>query len=351
MNFHNRCINLNVAIPSSSLMDEETLRDKTIKISRFARAFSIFGVKKVFIYNDNKRRQYSVNKFKKNKHKNDINAIRDESKILKLILEYLDTPQYLRKTLYPICNELKFAGLLDPIKSPHHKKKIPLDQIKEGELRIGIVVNKAARKDFSKLIDRKMDNTSFNKRIRTDLSFKFPNDFRPVKFWHNKNNNQTDMYVDIGLDYLIPFYGNNDLLGQRVDIKIIGKYPNIKAVHALKKDLENIYWGYKVSIVPSLDHIFRQEDKNTFIILTSRKGIRFKDNETRFKELITHYDNLLIVFGSPTKGLDELYPNIEHLATRKSCIYSNLFPHQHTETIRLEEAVLGSLSILNYILK
>lgn len=349
MNFHNRCINLNVAIPSSSLMDEETLRDKTIKISRFARAFSIFGVKKVFIYNDNKRRQYSVNKFKKNKHKNDLNIIGDESNILKLILEYLDTPQYLRKALYPICNELKFAGLLDPIKSPHHKKKIPLDQIKEGDLRIGFLVNKTDRKDFSKLRDRKMDNNSFNKRIRTDLSF--PDDFRRVKFWHNKNNNQTDMYVDIGLDYLIPFYGNNDLVGQRVDIKIIGKYPNIKAVRAFKKDLENIYWGYKVSIVPSLDHIFRLEDKNTFIILTSRKGGRFKDNEARFKEFITHYDNLLIVFGSPTKGLDEIYPNIEQLATRKSCFYSNLFPNQHTETIRLEEAVLGSLSILNYLLK
>src|SRR5574339_116806 len=330
MNFHNRCINLNVAIPSSSLMDEETLRDKTIKISRFARAFSIFGVKKVFIYNDNKRRQYSVNKFKKNKHKNDLNIIGDESNILKLILEYLDTPQYLRKALYPICNELKFAGLLDPIKSPHHKKKIPLDQIKEGDLRIGFLVNKADRKDFSKLRDRKMDNNSYNKRIRTDLSFKGPDDFRRVKFWHNKNNNQTDM---------------------NVDIKIIGKYPNIKAVQAFKKDLENIYWGYKVSIVPSLDHIFRQEDKNTFILLTSRKGGRFKDNEARFKEFITHYDNLLIVFGSPTKGLDEIYPNIEQLATRKSCFYSNLFPNQHTETIRLEEAVLGSLSILNYLLK
>ena len=349
MNFHNRCINLNVAIPSSSLMDEEPVRDKTIKISRFARAFSIFGVKNVFIYNDNKRRQYSVNKFKKNKHKNDLNIIGDESNILKLILEYLDTPQYLRKALYPICNELKFAGLLDPIKSPHHKKKIPLDQIKEGDLRIGFLVNKADRKDFSKLRDRKMDNNSFNKRIRIDLSF--PDDFRRVKFWHNKNNNQTDMYVDIGLDYLIPFYGNNDLVGQRVDIKIIGKYPNIKAVQAFKKDLENIYWGYKVSIVPSLDHIFRQEDKNTFILLTSRKGGRFKDNEARFKEFITHYDNLLIVFGSPTKGLDEIYPNIEQLATRKSCFYSNLFPNQHTETIRLEEAVLGSLSILNYLLK
>jgi methyltransferase len=351
MNFHNRCININVAIPSSSLIDEKTLRDKTIKISRFARAFSIFGVKKVFIYNDNKLRQYSVNKFKKNKHENDINVIGDESNILKLILEYLDTPQYLRKALYPICNELKFAGLLDPIKSPHHKKKIPLEQIKEGELRIGILVNKADRKDFSKLGVRKMDNNSLNKRIRTDISFKFPNDFRTVKFWHNKNKNQTDMYVDIGLDYLIPFYGNNDLLGQRVDIKIIGKYPNIKAVQAFEKDLENIFWGYKVSIVPSLDHIFRQEDKNTLILLTSRKGGRFKDNEARFKELITHYDNLLIVFGSPTKGLDEIYPNIEQLATRKSCIYSNLFPNQHTETIRLEEAVLGSLSILNYLLK
>ena len=36
-----------VAIPDSSLSDEKGLREKTLKIGKFARAFSIFGIKKI----------------------------------------------------------------------------------------------------------------------------------------------------------------------------------------------------------------------------------------------------------------------------------------------------------------
>jgi predicted SPOUT superfamily RNA methylase MTH1 len=43
---------ISVAIPDSSLSDEKGLREKTLKIGKFARAFSIFGVEKIVIYKD-----------------------------------------------------------------------------------------------------------------------------------------------------------------------------------------------------------------------------------------------------------------------------------------------------------
>lgn len=36
------------------------------------------------------------------------------------ILQYLECPQYLRKTLFPIHQSLQYAGLLNPLDAPHH---------------------------------------------------------------------------------------------------------------------------------------------------------------------------------------------------------------------------------------
>lgn len=36
------------------------------------------------------------------------------------ILQYLETPQYLRKALFPISKDLKYVGLMNPIESSHH---------------------------------------------------------------------------------------------------------------------------------------------------------------------------------------------------------------------------------------
>ena len=40
------------------------------------------------------------------------------------ILEYLDTPPYLRRRLYPKLEILKNVGKLHPIRSHHHKDRI-----------------------------------------------------------------------------------------------------------------------------------------------------------------------------------------------------------------------------------
>lgn len=35
-------------------------------------------------------------------------------------LEYSETPQYLRKALFPKSPALRFAGLMNPLDTPHH---------------------------------------------------------------------------------------------------------------------------------------------------------------------------------------------------------------------------------------
>jgi hypothetical protein len=52
-------ISLWVAIPDSSISDQQAKRDKSIKIAQFARAFSIFRTKRIYIYHD---RTSNINK-------------------------------------------------------------------------------------------------------------------------------------------------------------------------------------------------------------------------------------------------------------------------------------------------
>src|SRR2546427_9959408 len=111
-----------VAIPDSSLSDEQTRRDKSIKIAQFARACSIFRVKRIYIYQD------PLSQFE-----------RDDSDLLKTILRYLDTPQYLRKIIYPRMHQLEYAGLLHPIKAPHHRRPEDSRRVRAGYVRTAII--------------------------------------------------------------------------------------------------------------------------------------------------------------------------------------------------------------------
>ena len=53
----------------------------------------------------------------------------------------------------------------------------------------------------------------------------------------------------------------------------------------------------------------------------------------------------MLVFGSTKKGIhDILGSKINNLNNTKS---ANFFPKQGTETVRLEEAILGCLAIIN----
>lgn len=303
----NRKIRIFVALPDSSLSDEKNLREKTIKIGRFARAFSIFGVKKIIIYRDPT-----------------IKNINSDKLLMKLILDFLNTPQYLRKLIYPLNHELSYIGLLPPIKAPQHKKKIKLSELKAGELRIGLIYHR------NSVINKVFSNKVTNNK----------------KFLKNLTKKNYEYYIDVGLDFLIPFLGEG-IDGQKIIVKFIDSYPNIKAIKATEMDIDKEYFGYDIVSINSIDEFLRKLDPKTFVVFTSKKGIIFKNIELQFKDIIKKFETLLIVFGSPSKGISDIYPNFKKI---NNSMYLNIFPHQKTDTIRLEEALLGTLTIFNHFL-
>lgn len=269
-----------MALPDSSLSDDRTIRDKSLKVSQFARAFSIFRVSRVYIYRDAKGNCGS------------------DKKLLRLLLEYLDTPPYLRKRLYPMRPELRFAGLLHPIKSPHHKPKVEPRKIKVGELREALVVRKGE-----------------------------------------------NYYADAGLDELVPLENGRTYNG-RVIIKFVSAFPKLRCTPVTRSEIRD-YWGYEVKEAGSLTDLL--EHISAMVIFTSRKGEQLYKLEQTLRDDLKISPSALVIFGSTKRGVMELLQDHGRKPSEFSKYTINFFPKQGTETVRLEEAILGSLSLLNYL--
>ncbi|HZA68867.1 MAG TPA: RNA methyltransferase [Nitrososphaeraceae archaeon] len=278
-----RSCNFYIAIPDSSLLDEQTKRDKSIKISQIARACSIFRVKTIYIYHDKSFRDEN-----------------DDLNLLKTILHYLDTPQYLRKVLYPRMKILEYAGILHPIKSPHHKDREDIKNVKVGDVRVGVIAN-------------------------------------------DKGN----VCVDVGLGSLVPFEGSA-YKGKKVNVLFTSPYPNLRAREAIEKELDKTYWGYNVKVVSNLAKLLNTTH-NAEILITYRGGPFFRMKEEKFLKQMKYTKNLLVVFGSPKKGVEEILAE-EGSNIRFYNFVANMFPFQGTATVRLEEALYGTLAILNHVL-
>jgi methyltransferase len=272
-----------IAIPDSSLSDEQTRRDKSIKIAQFARACSIFQVRRIYVYHD------LLSQFE-----------RDDPDLMKTILRYLDTPQYLRKILYPRMQLLEYAGILHPIKSPHHKPPEDLRKVKAGDVRIGVIC-----------------------KIKGQL------------------------FVEVGLGSIVPFIGQG-FEGKKVTVKFTTPYPNLKAIEAMEEDIFE-YWGYEVKEVQSLGKLLASTE-NVAVVITSKKGSYFKNVEVRLAEHVKNTKNILVVFGAPKHGVQDILAK-EGSNTKSYKFVINMFPNQGTETVRLEEALLGTLAILNNFLQ
>src|ERR1700688_3808374 len=109
-----------VPVPDPVLEEQDSVREKTAKLGQIARYCSIFGVDAIRVFHDPRGR--------------------GESAFIKRVLEYLETPQYLRRRLFPLSEELKFAGLLPPLRIPSHKAKVPISKLQAGEYREGVVL-------------------------------------------------------------------------------------------------------------------------------------------------------------------------------------------------------------------
>ncbi|MFQ5921174.1 MAG: putative RNA uridine N3 methyltransferase [Nitrososphaerales archaeon] len=270
-----------IAIPDSSLADEQSGREKSVKIAKIARACAIFRVSRIYIYRD-RERDYS----------------RDR-RLLKLLLEFMDTPQYLRRILYRKIPELGFAGIMHPLKAPHHKPFVESKNIKVGEIRQGV----AARVKGS-------------------------------------------YYIDVGLGKLVPLEGSASV-GKRITVKFTSAHPALRCKVASRQDIRE-YWGYEVKDVQSLGEMLK--GLSSVVVMTSRHGKPLRSYEEQLKHELKNAPSMLAVFGSPNRGIFEILRDEAKQPKEFTKYVLNFFPEQAVETVRLEEAILGSLSLLNYFL-
>tara|TARA_B100000029_G_C17512025_1_gene936642 strand:- start:214 stop:1032 length:819 start_codon:yes stop_codon:yes gene_type:complete len=215
-----------------------------------------------------------------------------DSKLLTTVLRYLETPQHFRKRLFPKSGLLQFVGALSPIKMPNQTITSDARQIKKNDIREGVIFSKSGKK-----------------------------------------------FIDIGINQSPPYHGKHNI-GKKTIVKIKDVYPNF-VVYDIEKNQIPYFWSYDVKHGGNLFSLLTKWKGPK--ILTSRKSKKIKDND--LQKLISTNDEILVVFGTTDKGVHEILgKKINNIQNAKAW---NFFPNQGTETIRIEEAILGCLSILN----
>jgi predicted SPOUT superfamily RNA methylase MTH1 len=269
---------LSIAIPASMVSEHSHLRDKTEALGRVGRAAAIYRVEEIIVYPDEP----------------------DESTLMKYILGYMETPQYLRKRLFDVRLELRYVGVLPPLRTPHHPLEDHAEKVTGGEVREGAVTN---------VIDG-------------------------------------GYMVDVGLDRLMEVKGRAPSQGSRVTVQIVEKEPILKG-RSVKKSRLGTYWGYdlrgsnyrlcELALSPEWD----------LTIATSRKGVDFDSAAPEIRSVWAESGRTLVAFGSHSEGVYEIIGKERKRAEECFRFIVNTIPDQGTETVRTEEAVHATLALLN----
>ena len=229
-----------------------------------------------------------------------INQSRDIG-LIETVLMYMETPQYLRKRLFKIVPELQYAGTLPPLRTAHHPTADKTESLRLGEYREGVVVS----------------------------------------------HSEEGSLVDIGVEHeaFVPYEKRR--INQRVTVRIseLGKRPKAALVNS-----NNIkaYWGYKTTILNCSLGQFLQQKPSDLIVATSKKGKHVASILEELREKWAISKKTLIAFGAPSQGLYEILGQHVKLDGVADFVV-NTIPNQATETVRTEEAVFATLSILNVL--
>lgn len=258
---------IQIAVPSSLTVETADPKIKTYKVGQVARAAAIFRVHSVVIYRD---------------------AAHDESRFIASILRYMEAPQYLRKLLFPRSGELRYVGVVPPLKTTHHARV-------HDDVREGIVID-----------------------VGTDGA-----------------------WVEIGLDCPAFLRTKAFRKGERVTVKVFSR--DQLEVKAIQKPPG--YGGYSVRMVKSI-----KDALEGLVVATARRGQVISpalcdEMRKRGADLVT------CIFGAPNRGLEALFQEAGLSIDEASDFIINMVPEQGTETVRTEEAIMATLSVFNAVLR
>ena len=275
---------LSVLLPSSLVADTPDLRQRTIKVGMVGRALAIFRVDRVCIYDD------------------DDPKVRDQetqARMIVKILRYLEAPQYLRKYLFPRTRELRYVGILPPLRTPHHPLRD--ERVEGGDIREAFVLKVDGRGSV----------------------------------------------VELGL----PEKGVVDAQlepGRRLTVRLgrrLGK--DLRVVNQVSRGEIDEYWGFEVIRAGNLEEAVN-ELRVACVVGTSRHGQNLYEGIERIKS--NNPSSVAVAFGGPYSGLDEICERQGIGVEKLFDVVVNTIPQQGTSTVRTEEALIASLALLNVLL-
>lgn len=272
-----------VAIPASVISDTPHLREKTSKIGLIGRAAAIFKVDEIIVYPDNP----------KAKQRGDI-------ALIATLLAYMETPQYLRKRLFQLEPQLQFAGILPPLRTPHHPLNRKAANLKVSEYREGVVLS----------------------------------------------GTREGVLVDIGVERPAIIRETKAPVGERLTVKITKLAERVEVETADRAEIP-VYWGYRVSAEKRSFSDLVKAGKYYLTVGTSKFGVRFADVADKLATRWTKANSVLLAFGAPARGLFEIARDEGANLNALVDFVVNTIPGQGTETVRTEEALLASLAVFS----
>ena len=282
---------LSILLPSSIIDNAQSKELRTYLIGEIARIIGIFKISEIIILHDKLKENSKdyLNYFVKN-------------------LQYLETPQYLRKTLFPKSEDLLMSGLMNPLESQHHLRIDEWCPYREG-----CVINRPVKEG----VNASWVNIGLKKDCK--INQRLPEKTRLTIKLNEK-----------GFDNKLKYY-----TGEPV---------------SMSEPLEKLglYWGYIVRVCENFNEVFSQSIYNEnydFIIGTSDKGENYKYANYNKKKDFKH---ALIIFGG-IQGIEGMFDYDEH--NKKNIdnifdLYLNTCVNQGLRTIRTEEAILISLAVI-----
>jgi predicted SPOUT superfamily RNA methylase MTH1 len=274
---------LSIAIPASVISDTPHLREKTSKVGLIGRAAAIFRVAEIIIYEDSPQIDQ-----------------RSDMELIALLLNYMDAPQYLRKRMFKLQSSLEYAGILPPLRTPHHPLSGKTKHLKVGEYREGLVLS-------------------------------------PTK---------DGWLVDIGVQRPALLRQKQFTAGERLTTQVVTTEKLVE-VQVVSRDDFPIYWGYMVHAKRQSFVQLVKGGEFDLCIATARLGNSFKEVADKMGEKWSTSQRILVAFGAPSRGLHEIAASDRVELSQIVDFVINTVPNQGTLTVRTEEALLSSLAILN----
>ncbi len=280
---------ISIVLPASVIGVSEDLRVKTVRAGLIGRAAAIFRVNEVVIYLDD----HSAGSL-------------DNQRVFSKLLRYMVVPQYLRKIVFKKDEDLRFAGLLPPLKIPSHTVPSSIKHVTPGSFRLASIV-KAVR-------------------------------------------NRVVLEAGLEKKLVAPVPSPTFKAGEGDMVLISVEEPSKLSAKIVGSDLSPFYLGYRVASPKiTLGKFLRSVDATK--IGTSKHGVLAWRRVHELKTIVSGSERIMIVFGSPSMGLREILAREKTNVEDVLDILINTVGDQGTETIRTEEALYITLPLISSLSK